>query len=75
MSKKAGKYGGSTFQIQYRAKGTKKWTSLKTTKKSVTIKNLRSGKMYQVRVRAFKKASGTTYYGAWSETRSTKKIR
>ena len=75
MSKKAGKYGGSTFQIQYRAKGTKNWKSLKTSKKSVTIKNLRSGKKYQVRVRAFKKASGTTYYGAWSEVKSTKKIQ
>lgn len=75
MSKKAGKYGGSAFQIQYRVKGSAKWKSLTTSKQSATIKKLKSGKTYQVRARVFKKASGTTYYGAWSKVRLTKKIK
>ena len=63
-----------TFRI-LPGKGTVK--SLKAGKKSFTatastVKKLKSGKTYQVKVRAFKKVSGKTYNGAWSKVKKVK---
>ena len=46
--------GGTWYRIQYRIVGKSKWKSTKTTGKTKIIKNLRKGKRYQVRVRAYK---------------------
>ena len=40
-----------------------------------TIKKLKKGKVYQIKVRAYKKVNGVTYYGAWSKVKTTKKVK
>ncbi len=60
--------GNVKYQISYRVKGSSSWKKVTSTKTSYTIKSLKAGKTYQVKVRAFKKVSGTTYYGKWSTT-------
>ena len=45
---------------------------MKSSKTTVTVKKLKSGKKYSFRVRAYKKVGGKTYYGAWSKTKSVK---
>ena len=59
--------GGVKYKVAYRVKGAKKWTykTFKTNK--VTLKKLKSGKTYQVKVRAFKVVKGKTYSGKWSK--------
>ena len=69
------KTGGTTYQIRYRVKGESKWKTLKTKKQSLTIKKLKKGKRYQVKVRACRSVDGKTYYGAWSKVQTTKKIK
>jgi thiamine biosynthesis protein ThiC len=65
------------YQIQY-ARNGKFTKSLKTIniKKNTTtskkIAKLTRGKKYYVRVRAYRKTSKATYYGAWSRTKSVK---
>ena len=54
------------YQVQYRKAGTSKWTTKMTTKRSITIKGLKKGKTYQVRVRAIRVVSSKNYSGAFS---------
>ena len=75
MSTKVSATGGSTYQIKYRVKGASKWKTVTTTSKTRTIKNLKKGKVYQVKVRAYKKVNGKTYYGKWSKITTTKKVK
>lgn len=75
MSKKVSATGGKYYQIKYRLKGKSSWKTVKTTLKTKTIKSLKKGKRYQIKVRAFKKVSGITYYGAWSKIKLTDKIK
>lgn len=75
MPKAASKYGGAYFQIQYRQKGKTSWHSIKTSKQSYTISKLTKGKKYQVRVRAYKKVNGKTYYGYWSKIKTSGAIK
>ena len=63
--------GGVKYQIQYK-NGKGKWKSKITGKTSLTVKKLKAKKKYKVKVRAFKKVSGKTYYGAWSKTKTVK---
>jgi len=74
-SKKPAKYGASTFQIRYRIKGKSSWKTVTTTGQSKTISKLTKKKAYQVQIRAYKKVSGTTYYGAWSSVKTSGKIK
>ena len=37
-----------------------------------TLSGLKKGSTYYVRIRAYKKASGKTYYGAWSSVKNAK---
>ena len=64
--------GGVKYQVAYRLKNASKWNtvSVKGTSKSLT--NLKAGKTYQVRVRAYKRVNGETYYGAWTGVRAGK---
>ena len=75
MGTKVASTGGSAYQIAYKQKGTSKWKYTTTTAQSKAIKKLKKGKKYYVKVRAYKEVSGTTYYGAWSETKLSKKIK
>ena len=67
--------GGVTkYQVRYRVKGTSSWKSVtvKASKSSTTLKKLKSGKKYQVQVRAYKTVSGTKYCGTWSTAKTVK---
>jgi hypothetical protein len=71
------------YQIQYRVKGKAKWSASKTVKKAssvnYTVKSLKKGKRYEVRVRAYKNiasgASKGSYYGAWSKVKASGKVK
>jgi fibronectin type 3 domain-containing protein len=66
--------GVKSYKVQYRIKGTKKWTT-KTFKASGTklvIKKLKKGKKYQVRLRAVKHSGLVSKY---SKTKTSKKIK
>ncbi|MDR1791137.1 MAG: fibronectin type III domain-containing protein [Propionibacteriaceae bacterium] len=72
----------TAYQVRYKVKGASKWTktvSAKASASSYTITKLKKGKVYQVQVRAVRKiTSGTskgTYYGAWSSTKTSKKVK
>ena len=75
MSTKVSATGGTVYQIQYRIKGAAKWKTTTTKNKTKTIKKLKKGKQYQIRVRAYKSVSGSKYYGAWSKVKTTKKVK
>ncbi len=72
--KGAGGIGG--YQLQYGLKksfsGAKKATVSKASTVKGTIKNLKKGKIYYVRIRAFKKVGKTTYWSAWSAAKKAK---
>ncbi|MDR0596043.1 MAG: metallophosphoesterase [Clostridiales Family XIII bacterium] len=65
------------YNIGYRAKGAAKWKTKTVSAKnaSLLIKKLNSGKAYQVRARAYKTVAGKKYYGLWSKTRISKKVK
>jgi hypothetical protein len=66
--------GVKSYKVQYRIKGTKKWTT-KTFKASGTklvIRKLTKGKKYQVRIRAVKYNGLVSKY---SKTKTSKKIK
>ncbi|MBR2546940.1 MAG: hypothetical protein IKF07_01940 [Eubacterium sp.] len=73
--KKVSETGGDRYEIQYRIKGAKKWKKAVSKKQSCTIRKLRSGKQYQVRIRAYKRVDKKTYYGAWSTIKTSKRIK
>ena len=66
----------SGYQLQYALKksfsGAKsvRVKGVKTTSK--TVKSLKTGKTYYVRVRAYKAVGKQTYYSAWSGAKSVK---
>lgn len=64
------------YQIQYKHNG-KTRTVKAPGKKSITrtFKNLKSRKDFKVRMRAYKKVKGETYYGIYSKWRTLKKVR
>lgn len=68
--------GVSGYQVQYAL--DKKFTKSSKMKKvgstctEKTLKGLKKGKKYYVRIRAYKKSAGKTVYGSWSKIRSTK---
>ena len=64
--------GGVRYRIAYRVKGTGKWkfrnVAAGTGKKALA--KLKAGKVYQVKVRAYKSVGGTKYYGSWSKVKT-----
>lgn len=72
--KKLVKASGYEIQISQKKnfKGAKKH-NIKHSKKSLTIKNLKSGKIYYVRIRAFTKTDGKKVYGKWAAAK--KKVK
>ncbi len=67
------------YQIQYSTnKNFKKGTQTKTkkvtniSKNSKTIKSLKKGKTYYVRIRTYANVYGTEYYSAWSSKKKVK---
>lgn len=69
----------SGYQVQYSTSskftsGTSKYTNAKFSKgrTTKTIKNLKAGKKYYVRVRTYKTVDGTKCYSSWSKSKSVK---
>ena len=75
MKVKASALGASYYQIAYKVKGSSGYTKVNTTSISKTIKSLKKGKYYKIKVRAYKKVNGVKYYGAWSTSVVSKKIK
>ena len=69
---KSSRTKSAKYQVAYRVKGTKKWTKVTSANKKVILKKLKSGKKYQVKVRAFTKSNGTRTYGKWSAIKTVK---
>ena len=73
--KKVSKASGYKVQVrvlkQKGVKKTGKWKTYKVGAKTFTrtVRKLRSSKLYQVRVRAYRKVSGKNYLGKWSKVR------
>ncbi len=62
------------YQISVKKKGSKAAAKKYTVKKGLTknIKRLKKNTKYTVKVRAFKKVKGKTYWGKWSKARTVK---
>ena len=67
------------YEVRYKEKNAKTWLKPKSvkgaTKTSLTIKQLKSKKAYQVQVRSYKTVSGVKYYSNWSTTKTTAKTK
>lgn len=64
---------GCTYQIEYTCNGKTKKVTLKGKRGAArTFKKLKSGKKFKARIRAYKKAGGTVYYGKYSKWKSCK---
>ena len=61
--------GGVKYQISVKQSGRKARLYNAGTKTRKVIKKLESKKKYTVKVRAYRKVSGKTYYGAWSKAK------
>ena len=61
--------GATGYEVQYATnnKFTKNKKTVTVKKNNVTLKKLKPKKKYFVKVRAYKKANGNTYYGKWSK--------
>lgn len=65
--------GATAYQISYASNRKFKKASVKTTKKTVyTLKKLKKGKTYYVKVRAYRKEGDNICYGAYSAVRKIK---
>jgi hypothetical protein len=63
---------GAKYQIRIRVKGTSAWKQYTASHAGETIKKLKSGKTYQVKVRAYGNVEGTAYYSKWSSVKKVK---
>ena len=65
--------GAKKYEVQYSLKKNMKAAKVKTTKKTaITIKKLKSGKKYYVRVRGFFMNGKTKVYGPYSAKKVVK---
>lgn len=68
------KLKGYKYQIKVSTskKFNKNVDTYKTSKEKYTVKKLKKGKTYYVKVRTYKVIEGKTYYGKWSKTKMVK---
>ena len=65
--------GASSYQIQYAASRSMRGSrTVSASALTRTLSGLKKGSTYYVRIRAYKKVSGKTYYGAWSSVKNVK---
>lgn len=65
--------GASGYQIQYAASRSMRGSrTVSASALTRTLSGLKKGSTYYVRIRAYKKVSGKTYYGAWSSVKNVK---
>lgn len=62
------------YQVAYKQKGSKTWKykTIAKSKKSVTIKKLKSNKKYQFKIRSYNTTGGKKVYSKWSKTKTVK---
>ncbi len=60
------------YEYAYKLKTKKKWTIKKAQKPTKIFKPLKRNKLYNVKVRAFKKIDGKIYRGPWSSVKKVK---
>ena len=72
MTASPAKMGGTKYQIAYRIKDSSKWSYKNTSSAKLTIKSLKKGKKYTVKVRAVRDGA---VYGPWSKAKTSKKIK
>lgn len=71
----------TNYKVRYKIKGQSSWKTktVPASKKSLTIKGLKKGKVYQVQVAASKKiksgSSKGTYVSDWSKSKTSKKVK
>lgn len=69
----------SGYQIQYSKKSSFKNKKTKTIKSSskgkITLKKLKKGKTYYIRVRSYKTVAGKKTYSSWSYVRSVRIVK
>lgn len=75
MKKKPSKKSGIKYQIAYCPEGSSDWRYKVTFSKSLTIKKLKKGTRYQVKARAYKRSGNNVYFGAWSATKLSGKVK
>jgi hypothetical protein len=65
------------YQIRYKVKGASKWKTktVSAKKQSLTIKKLKKGKKYQIKVRSYRTVNKVRQYGPWSKTKISGKIK
>ena len=65
--------GASGYQIQYAASRSMRGVrTVSTSALTRTLSGLKKGSTYYVRIRAYKKVSGKTYYSTWSSVKNAK---
>lgn len=65
--------GASGYQIQYAASRSMRGSrTVSASALTRTLSGLKKGSTFYVRIRAYKKVSGKTYYGAWSSVKNAK---
>ena len=65
--------GASGYQIQYAVSRSMRGSrAVSASALTRTLSGLKKGSTYYVRIRAYKKVSGKTYYGAWSSVKNVK---
>lgn len=67
--------GAAKFKIAYRVKGTTTWKYVTTTSQTKTIKNLKKGKAYQVKIKAIKTVKDVPYEGEWSKIKTSAQVK
>lgn len=63
---------GAKYQIAYKVKGAKSYKVVATSNYTKTIKSLKKGKTYAVKVRAYAKIDGKNVYGTYSAVKTVK---
>ena len=64
--------GAAGYQVAYKLTSSSKWTYKKVTSTSKKLTKLKSGKTYQLKVRAYKTYNGEKVYGSWSAVKKKK---
>lgn len=54
------------YEVKYKKKGSRKWTTKRFAKNTFTLKKLKKKTTYVVKVRAYRKVNGKTYYSGWT---------
>ncbi len=63
---------GAKYQVAYKVKGTSKYKTVTTSSVSKTVKGLKKGKTYSVKVRAYQTINGKKYLGNYSNVKTVK---